>query len=251
MINTQSVVDRMIASLDAEGSDRYLFQNDFKPAINSAIDWVVAVFNKAFSENKLNEEVLSELVYVRIFQANTFSRVNIGGLSSINHKVWTILGVFPEPTVYPATPPPAQSDPAVSTFRPDLTFVESEYSADKSSIEQWNQNRKNIFRPGNETLQNKFKKYAYLNTVDFSSTGYSGTKEISIRPSVAGKFVGISYLKQPNVVNVITDPIELPDRMMELLFQKALNFISYKQGDRTNLYSVTANDVKVLAQILQ
>ena len=52
MIAVQTVVDRMKSVLDAEGSDRYLFDQDFKPAINSAIDWLVAVFNAAFSDKK-------------------------------------------------------------------------------------------------------------------------------------------------------------------------------------------------------
>jgi hypothetical protein len=62
MIPVQTIVDRVTSILDAEGSDRYLFDQDFKPAINLTKDWVVAVFNKAFADKKLSEENLKELV---------------------------------------------------------------------------------------------------------------------------------------------------------------------------------------------
>ncbi len=62
MIAVQTVVDRMIFGLDAEGSDRYTFENDFKPAINSSVEWLQAVFNQAFADKKLTEENLRDLV---------------------------------------------------------------------------------------------------------------------------------------------------------------------------------------------
>lgn len=250
MINTQTLIDRMVAELDAEGSDRYLFDQDFKPAINTAIDWLVAVFNKAFADNKLNEEVLSELTYVKIWQASQFSRIKVDP-AILGHPVWTIVNISPEPETYPAATPPTQLLPERSVLRTDLSFVKSNFSAERKSKEKWDKNRNNIFESGNEVMTGSFKRYAYLNPFNYSSSNYSVAGEIEIRPSVAGKFVAISYLKYPSKVNVSTDNIEFPETLTDILFQKALNYISFKQGDRTSLFTVTANDVNQLAQLMQ
>jgi len=250
MIAVQTVVDRMKSVLDAEGSDRYLFDQDFKPAINSAIDWLIAVFNSAFSDKKLSEEDLRELVKTTVWQASSFSRIYFND-TALGYKVWTILGVSPEPTITPATTEPALPTPETSVFRADLSFVDSLYSAKRLTIEEWNENRQNVFTAGNETLLNDLKTYAYLGHGDYQSTSYnSGGEEIQIRPSVAGKFVAVTVLKTPTRITAITDNVEFPEPIIDLLFQKALNFISYKQGDRTNLFNVTANDVATLVKLM-
>ena len=250
MINTQAVVDRMKSVLDAEGSDRYLFDQDFKPAINSAIDWLVAVFNSAFSDKKLSEEDLRELVKTSVWQANSFSRIHFDE-AALGYKIWSILGIFPEPTVYPATQPQPILSAAESLHISNLTYIDSQHSAKRLTIEEWNENRKNVFSAGNETLANGLKSYAYLGHGNYSSSQYNaGGEEIQIRPSVAGQFVGVTVLKSPDKVSSVSDNIEFPETVFDLLFQKALNYISYKQGDNTNLFSVTAQDVSTLVKLM-
>jgi len=250
MISAQSVVDRMKSVLDAEGSDRYLFEQDFKPAINSAIDWLVAVFNAAFSDKKLSEEDLRELVKTTIWQANSFSRIQFNE-TALGYKIWSILAVSPEPVVYPTTTPPQLVSPEKSVFRGDLSLVDSYYSAKRLTIEEWNENRKNVFASGNESLLNGLKTYSYLGHANYGSSNYNaGGEEIQIRPSVAGNFVAVSVLKNPSKINLVTDNIEFPETIMDLLFQKSLNFIAYKQGDQTNLYSVTTQDVSTLVKLM-
>ena len=250
MIKTQTIVDRMKSVLDAEGSDRYLFEQDFKPAINSAIDWLVAVFNSAFSDKKLSEEDLRELVKTTIWQANSFSRIYFNQ-DDLGYKVWSIMAIMPNPVVTPSTSPPALAYPEKSSFRGDLSFVDSFDSASRASLESWNENRKNVFAAGNESLDNELRSYAYLGHGDYRSSNYnSGGVEVQIRPSVAGKFVAVTFLKNPNDVTDITDDIEFPETIIDLLFQKALNFISFKQGDKTNLYSVTERDISTLVKLM-
>ena len=101
MIPVQTIVDRCNFALDAEGSGRYLFEQDFKPAINSSIEWLVAVFNRVFAEKKLSEENLRELIKTRVFLASAFSRLNLDKDSLDGDSLWTILRVMPSPRVYP------------------------------------------------------------------------------------------------------------------------------------------------------
>jgi len=245
MIQAQTIVDRTLSMLDAEDSDRYLFAQDFKPAINSAVEWMVALINSAFAANKLSEEDLRELTRVKVFQPNQFSRVKFDS-AAVGEKLWTILAIFTEIQVTPFQKPPPLPDPNMSVYYNYLSYVGSDESAGRLSLEVWSENRKNIFKPGNDTVLNGFKKYGYLNDFDYSSTNYIEKGQIEIRPSVAGQFIAIAYLKYPDEINDITDSIEFPETLTDLLVQKTANYISIKQGDGTTLYGVTENFVQTL-----
>lgn len=252
MIAVTTLIDRMNFLLDAEGSDRYLFDQDFKPAINSSIEWLVAVFNSAFSNNKLSEESLRELVKSKVYQTNSFSRVFLDS-STLGHEVWSILNVIPEPELHPSgSSITAVSNPEDSLYRGDLSFIKSEFSAKRLSSEEWHINQDNLFVAGNNRTTKSFKKnYAYTNFISNNSTSYSSGSEIEIRPEVSNSFVVIKYVKYPTSVGASSDSVEFPSSITDLLVQKALNFISYKQGDGTNLYGVTEKDVARLIQMMR
>lgn len=248
MIAVQSVIDRIESALDAEGSDRYTFQRDYRTAINSSVEWLQAVFNQAFGQKKLSEENLRDLVKVAVFQASDNSRINTDLLPD---SIWSILRVNPEPVLNVENPTVTPStSPEQSFYREDLSYISSPVSGAKNlTLEQWEANTLNVFEAGNTVLDNDFKEYAYLNYADYQSTSYdSGGPEIEIRPSVANSFVGITYLKYPTPIQATTDNIEYPKVLLNLVVEKALNFISKKQGDQTNLYSVTQQDIATLVQ---
>lgn len=250
MIQVQNLVDLMKFELDAEGSDRYLFEQDFKPAINSAMNWLVSVFNAAFEQNKLTGENLRDLIKTRVWVANNFSRIKFDE-AIVNEKLWSILAVIPEPEIYPVQTPPTLVNDYTSIFMPDVAFVKSQYSAGKLTVEKWNENANNVFEVGNDKLVNQLKTYSYLTDIDYSTdTTYLQDKEITIRPDVSGEFVAITYLKVPNDIELITESVEFPDTLKTLIVQKSLNFISIKQGDNTTLFQVTENDVNRLVQIM-
>jgi hypothetical protein len=250
MIPVQEVVDLMKFELDSEGSDRYLFDLDFKPAINSAIKWLAFVFNRAFEENKFSGENLRDLVRTRVWVANNFSRIKFDNVAT-NDELWSYLAVMPEPSVYPVgSIPPALPNDYTSVFQPNISYVSSKYSANKLTVEKWNEAAENIFEPGNTVLTGDLKTYAYLTEADYSSGSYLQDKEIEIRPDVSGQFVAMTYLKNPSNINVITDDIEFPSSMTTLFVQKALNFISIKQGDQTTLFTITEMDVARLIKTI-
>jgi hypothetical protein len=251
MISVQEVVDLMKFELDAEGSDRYIFDLDFKPAINSSINWLVFVFNRAFEQNKFSGENLRDLIKTRVWVANNFSRITFDPAAT-GDELWSYLGIHPEPEVYPVgSLPPALPNDYTSVFQPNIAYVRSKYTANKSTIEKWNENNVNVFEPGNEAINGSLKSYAYLTDVNYSAgTTYVQDKEVEIRPSVAGQFVAITYLKVPTQVNLITDDIEFPNSIKTLFVRKALNFIATKQGDQTTLFSITENDVNRLLKTI-
>lgn len=251
MIPVQDVVDKALSRLDAEGSDRYLFDQDFKPAINQTIDWLTAVFNKAFETTKLSAENLRDLNKVRVWQANGFSRIYMDP-ATLGHDVWSIIGVFPKPTVEPVTAPPALANNTESVLSPTLSYITSKFSAKNLPLEKWNENADNIFEAGNETVTNQYLTYAYLSALDYTSVGgnYDQVNQLEIRPGVPAEYVAIAYVKRPTQITVIGDNLEYPVSLTDMVVDKTLNFISEKQGDGTNLYSVTERDVTRLVQIM-
>jgi len=248
MIAVQKIIERMDSFLDAEGSDRYTFERDYKAAINSSVEWLQSVFNRAFADKKLTEENLRDLIKVKVYQTSKYSRVN---LNLSGDSIWSIMKVTPEPSLNISSPAlfPYSSDDE-SFFRPGISYTGSGKPCKKLSMEQWEEKEDNIFEAGNNKLLNSFKSYAYLNFADYSSTTYSSIQEIEIRPSIAEEFVAVSYLKYPTPVKLETDSVEFPESLTNLVYQKALNFVSYKQGDQTNLYSVTDKDVNSIVRLM-
>jgi hypothetical protein len=252
-ILVQRIVDQMKSQLDSEGSDRYLFDQDFKPAINFAIDLAVAAFNEAFAETKLSPEQLRELTKVKVWQASGYSRIAYKEADT-GHPLWTIVAVYPDPKVNKSAISGASgSDKSVSRFRGDVSFIESIQSAKRLNLEQWNENRDNPFMPGNSVLFGGLKEYAYLDFADYSSstyTGNSGQAEITVRPDVSGKLVAIAYLKTPTKVNVIGDSVEFPASLLNILVDMALNFVAVKQGE-AQLIRVTDALINQLVSLMK
>jgi len=250
-ISAQTIVSRMAADLDAEGSDRYTFEQDYKYAINKSIEWCVTAFSRMFADDKFNPEQLRELVKVGIWQASKFSRVAYNP-SDTGSELWSVLGVFPKVTVHPSIIVTNITGPEKSRFFPNASFIKSDESCERLTLEQWNRNEKNIFLAGNNVMKNDLASYGYLDFADYSSSSYNnpGTFEITIRPDIPNELVGIAYLAYPKPVSLITDVIQFPSSMLNIITEKALNFISYKQGDGTNLYAVTDKDTQALTSLL-
>lgn len=253
-ILVQRIVDQMSAELDSEGSERYLFDQDFKPAINSAIDMVVDIFNEAFAENKLSPEQLRELTKVKIWQASGYSRIAYNEADT-GHSLWTIVAVYPDPIVNKsAISGGSGADKSVSSFRGDVSFVSSLQSAKRLTLEQWNENQNNPFMPGNSVLFDGLKEYAYLDFADYSSSSYTGNDglpEITIRPDVSGKLVAMAYLKVPDKINVIGDSVEFPASLLRMIVDIALNYISVKQGDAATLFQISTLNINKLVSLMK
>lgn len=250
MIPTQNIVNRIASMLDAEGSDRYLFDQDYKPAINSAKDWVVAVFKKVFADKSVSEESLRDLVMVRVFQTNKFSRIGLD-TTSLGESIWSILSVNPEAVTYPNNTITPVTNDWDSLYRNDLSYVDSNFSAKRLTVEEWEIMRKNVLMAGNPSISNGFKTYSYLTQGNYDSVNYTaGVPEIEISPKLENKLVGIRYLKYPNDVSLVTDDLEFPESLLDFIVKKAANFMSIKQGDQTNLYTVTQTDVNFLIQLM-
>jgi len=245
-IPVQTVVTQMNSALDSEGSQRYLFDLDFRPAIHYGMEMIQTALTSVFADTKAPAEALRELINTRVWQTNDYSRFSFNPADLNNEKLWTILSIHPEALTIEA----GTIDPlilgATSKVRLDLTFKGSEYSAERLTFEQWNQNSKNIFLPGNTSITGALKRYAYLDFSSYVSNNYNpaGTYEVEVRPGVSRKLVGMRYLKYPVMPALITDTIPFPDSLTNLIVDSALSFVAKKQGDNSTLLQVSEMDIK-------
>lgn len=260
MIIAQNIVDRMKAALDAEQSTttigRYEWLRDFQPAINYAMEWMVSLCNSAFAKKKFTEENLTDLVYVRVWKTNLYSRF-VFRQADTGMNLWTIVSVYPNPILTPDTIIP-QPDLTKSVYAPTYSYLKSYDNAKRLTAEEVNPNRRNPFEAGNEVVVcPELIDYAYKSPTNYAG-GYDPTittvvpldnAEIEILPAYANKNVAMEFLKVPTSVVNPTDNIEFPQSMENILFDKALNFITYKRGD-SDLKAVTDEDVKNLASLI-
>lgn len=241
---------RVLADLDAEGSERYLFDQDVKPALNSAIEILVTMCNQAFAQNKLTPESLRELLKVRVWKASKYSRINFNEIDA-GHPLWTIAAVYPKIKADKGIAGAPIANDSESKLLKGVAFLESEQSAKRLTLEEWNQNTKNVFMPGNTILQGELSEYAYLDFADYSTDSkYTSKIEIQVRPAVPGELVAIAYLKQPTPVAAIGDFIEFPQSLTELISELVLMKISMKQGDQTNLSGFASQNINRLASLI-
>lgn len=252
MISVQELRDSILHALDAENSDHYRDDQDIIPAINVASKWLTSVVNAAIGQNKIGEEFFRDISYAGVFMMNNNSRLSLNVFPS---EVWSILAIYVDPDVEvdPNIPAPATPDPTQSYYLPNLIHVYSSLDCKRLSIEQWANNSVNPFEHGynGDQICDALKFYAYLNPINYSASG-STTKmqQIEVRPKSANKKVTVFWAKKPSVVASLTDTLDFPSSVYDLLFNKALNYISYKQGDNTNLYSVTNADIQTLINVL-
>lgn len=246
MINSQTIVDRCLFLLDAEGSDRYLWDRDFQYAIAAAVDNTVSIMNAAYSQKKLSEEALRDLTYMRIFQASTYSRIATDA-TALGHYVWTIFAVHPKPVLIPS----AYSLPAAteeSVYLSDASFRSSMYSAKRLTPEQWSLKDRNPLMPGSSLATcAALIDYAYINYTNYQG-GYTLQNngfEIEVAPAVPGEAVAIRYAAYPTPPTNATDDIQLPNELTNMVTNLTMKFIGIKQGELPQ-FSIADKEIKEL-----
>lgn len=252
MITALELRNQLAFALDAEGSDHYLDSLDYIPAINASVKWLTSVINSAYGQNKIGEEIFRELAYSGVFLTNNNSRVS---LDVFPEELWTILSVYVKIDfqVNTLVPVPATPDTNRSYYLDNLIHIASSNSCKRLSVEEWATSRENPFENGYEGNQvcDSLKRYAYLSTINYRSSNIgSFSQEIEIRPRLINEKVTIFWVKKPNEILTINDVINFPNSVFQLLFDKALNYISYKQGDQTTLNSVSTQDIQQLLTLL-
>lgn len=255
-ITAQSIVTRMRqVGLDAQPNTDYFDTTiDLLPAIDSAVKWLVTVCNAAKAQNKSTEEALRELAKCYIYRTNAYSRI------IFENSVWSIDAVAPLCATTPnSNPIPAQpTSPFQSWKRTDLSFVRSYYSAYRKTIEEVNQNRLNPMSPGyfppdeDSSILIEGSQYnitfCYVPSYDYIYPTVAAGSYIEILPEIPQKLCAVFLTENPASVTSVNDIIKFPESLFNLVYEKALQFVSYSQGDQTSLYGVTDVDIARLVK---
>jgi hypothetical protein len=251
-ILAQELANSMRASLDAEGAEHYRDDLDIIPAINDAVRWLENVINIALGQRKIGEEIFQDLSVAGVFQTTKDSRISF---TSFPEPVWTILAVYPLPetdvTGLAQPVPPTTKD---SIFRADLYHIASDNSAKRLTVEEWSNNRGNPFEAGYEgdAICDELKEYAYLAPINYNPTGTDTIdREIEIRPALNQELVTVIFAKKPADITSLAQFVEYPYTAFQVLKNKALQYIAYKQGDQTNLNAITNQDINTLIQSIR
>ncbi len=236
-------------------SDYYNNTEDLIPAINLAVRWLVSLIDEARSKNKRVDEVLRELSRTRVYQLSSNSRFKM------KDSVWTIDAVMPLPQteVIVGQPTITQPDPKVSVERTDLLHLYSNYSSSRLTVEEWAIARNNPFMPGNSVspcilnLDNgsrKNVKFAYLSPYLYDKDS-SSEYEIEVMPSIPNKLSTIFYIVNPTEIVNVSDKIQFSENLYDLIYSKTLQFVSYSQGDNTNIWTVSDADIQRLLSTIR
>jgi hypothetical protein len=181
MIYVSEIISRIESALDAEGSERYLFSTDYKPAINYAQEWLVSLFNSVFSTNKLSEESLKELMKVSVFRTSNYSRVCMN-TTDLGCNVWSLISVYVDiEYVLNGSLPATSTD---SKYISNASYLSANYQAKRTTLEKTIKNKLNPFEAGNEVvLCEGLLEYAYVNFSDYTG-GYSNLRVVSVTPTI-------------------------------------------------------------------
>lgn len=251
MITVPELDSYVDANVDAQGSQRYLFEQDKIPNYNSAISRALAACNWALANRKGSEEALIELKEDRVFQSNFFGGIALNNaVPALGHTVWSILAIYAEPITVPVVTTilgtPAQ------TVLVGAVPTGSAFPVRRMTAEQIAVARTNMYMDGNEVLAaGPMRTYAYYSMgtrSDNQNIIQSTQGELFITPAslASRKQFWVSYLRTPQTITSVNDVIDLPQSMKRTLASWAVQYMTTKQGDGTTMFSVAEKDAQEL-----
>jgi len=271
----QDVKDTAQPSVDSEGGQYYLDQQDWLPAISSATQRAMTACRWSLANKSGSEEQLSELKVDLLFRTNGIGVIDIGHAKNATNPAqenpfqpWSILAVYAEPVrqpllvTAPPTPLPVPANGSLSYYwdggntRP----TSSDYPVQRVTAEQLAVLSTNQYMSGNEVLARKtdgtpghMRSYAYAYAGDQQSIndnipGQSPNLSIILKPFTlsVNEWFWIAYLKEPEAVTDMTSVILFPKSFLRTLADWTLYYLSIKQGDGTTLNTTAQQDAATL-----
>jgi hypothetical protein len=259
MITYTDMLATMAPNIDAEWSERYLPEQDYIPAINSAVSKAMTAIGWAMANRDGSEEALRDSTFTRIFQTNSQGGVAISDptlVAALGHGMWNVLAVYAEPfTVEQQSIQP--QPPYTSVWRDDLAWSGTGSRVERVTLEEVPLIRNNGFTLGNEVwaANPKRRSYSYYIVGNAATAGYpSGGGELRVLPQsiTSSALIGISYIAEPielTPANYLTAQLPLPQSFKRTLADWALGYIAIKQGDQTVLKTTIEQDASMLFQM--
>jgi len=230
---------RALLDDDASTSPRYTYDQDIIPAMNSAINYLVAVFTAGFEAKQIKPEVLHGLIAAKSFDVvkqGVIAKIDVSGLNW-NTEVWRLLGVEPNPSLS-------------EEEGEDLLYSVGKM-AKRLTLEEWNHSQEDPFMRGSTAaIPTVFMEAAYTGPGRY----FDSTKDhILLRPAELiddGLKVAVYYLKNPTALSTSASTIEFPVSVHGLIVQKTVQYITYQHSSEVKYFQVTDKEVKELIALL-
>lgn len=230
MILASDVVADLKFLIDDENSARYDFTNDYMPAINAAVRYIMSAFDKAFERGSLSPIIFSELLYGLVFAPTAMPNVEAVKISLVNplyigERLWRLVGVDPVPVV-------SGSDYVMAGARlaKFIPLIDSGGANDDP------------FEPGYADVAADINSYSYthVNTIDPEGTPI---QYLVVRPAPPGS-VGVIHLRTPNKVIATDTEFEFPYVLYQPVLMKAYQYMIF-QGGKQPLQNMQVSDKDV------
>lgn len=280
-ITAQQVYDSARPMVDAEGSQRYLPDQDWLPSINAAYQRALTAYRWQLANKSLSEEALAELLVDLLFRTNGIGVIDLNLSRSATNpatvnslKCWSVIAVYAEPQIaglLPSVPPPAFPEPANGSLsyywdggssRPR----ESKFPVQRMTREQLAVASTNRYMAGSEALAldssgspSKMRTYGYYIAGDQQSIndnlpGDQPSISLLMKPSAlsVNKWFWVSYLRTPNALTAFTGTntgtLSLPVSMLRIIADWTLEYLAMKQ-DGVPLKTTAQEDAAILFQM--
>ena len=241
-VKASTIFSTVRSMLDDDDSVRYTESADLVPAMNSALDYITAVYSAAFESKKLQPAALSELTTVWMIAPTVSGNtafVNLddyddGSAHVYNDEVWVLIEV----------------EPAAPIGAGGAFSYANQKFAKRVPLDKWGFVLDDPFADGYADKPADFIKYAYTGPGNYHN---DGSPYLMIRPSnliTEGETVSAIWvlLKHP-AITAGTSELLFPVMIHSLIAQKMVQYITY-QGDDDRLFKITDKEVKELIQLM-
>lgn len=243
-VTASTIFGRVRSLLDDDNSDRYSETKDLVPAINSAIDYITAVFSAAFETKKVQPEVLSELTEVLLYDVTVngstgYVQLNEPDSGTIvyNDVVWTTFGVDRYALVV--------AGDYIQTIGP---------LAKRVTLEEWGQFGRDPFSPGNQNVPQDFARAVWTGPGSYYGDDPAEPYLMVVpgSPSLVTEAfdkVAVFVLMKHPEITASSDELLFPVSVHEMIVQKMVNLIAY-QHDMDKYLKVSDQAVKELITLM-
>lgn len=232
MILASDVVADLEFLLDDENSERYDFDNNFKPAINAAARYIMSAFDKAFERGILSPTVFGELLFGEKITPSSITGLDASKVVVTVASIWRLVGVDPAP-IFETNDyvGPTKSLAKYRTFDMAANPEEDPFeagSAQSTDLAQYS--------------------FTSINIVDPSGTP---ARNLIVRPELAGD-CAVVYLSNPTKVTLTTSNIEFPYILYQPLLMKAYSYLMIQAGkEALSNIQIADKDVQELVALFR
>jgi len=219
LLTYSQIAGVILSKLDAEGSDRYLPEQDIIPAINSAVSRVQSAAGWALANRKGSEEMLRDMTRTAVFQTSPQGWILLDD-PALSHTMANVMAIYPHPDTEQdqlILPNPA------SAYRDDLTFIGPTVPCHRVTVEMTPVIRDNGSMRGNEVMANNPKRRTwayYLN---------QGRAYLLPKSQAESIIAAVVYIEKYARMVDTNGTVNLPEYMLEQVAAWALVYLAWKQ----------------------